>query len=391
MIARLTILAVALGASAFQHTAPRRATTLRRAGTGDYLEGLSLPPDKQAVLEETVSELKEALTSEPVAPLTVAAVTSPPTVAEWRAQCDESGVVSFYDAGVRLSAPAASPAAEVAAKAAVAAPAEDAERATVIAGAALLAAGAAALGLDLEVATLAATVAAAVSVFEEESSFSQLLASVGRLGKSTLDGVAAFDAETGLSESLKDLASSDAPPKAAKAPPPPPPKEAKGPFAFLKGEPEKPPPPPPASSPFDFFTKEKAPPKPYASAYMRTKMSIKEAPKKAEKTDAPFSFFKSAPKPAPKAAPAPAAKPAFSFFKAAPKEAPAPAPAKKEPAFGLFAAKKPPATMAAPAASKPAFVPPALRKAAEASQAAARQKQAAADARRKQRLDARRK
>ena len=137
--------------------------------------------------------------AEVVAAMPEATGGKPLSVAAWRALCDARGAVSFYDAGVRLGGAASTPAeaAPVEAPSAAAAEPDDATPddpddaiATALAGTAILGLGAAALGVDLEVATFAAGAAALVSLGDETSSISQLTRSVGRLGQSAVDASA---------------------------------------------------------------------------------------------------------------------------------------------------------------------------------------------------------
>ena len=74
------------------------------------------------------------------------------------------------------------------------------------AGAAALAAGAVGLGVDVELATVAAGAAAVVSALDEESSVGQLTRSLGRLALSTFEGAKRFDAEVGVTDAIKGKA-----------------------------------------------------------------------------------------------------------------------------------------------------------------------------------------
>ena len=74
------------------------------------------------------------------------------------------------------------------------------------AGAAALAAGAVGLGVDVELATVAAGATAVVSALDEESSVGQLTRSLGRLALSTFEGAKRFDAEVGVTDAIKGKA-----------------------------------------------------------------------------------------------------------------------------------------------------------------------------------------
>lgn len=121
-----------------------------------------------------------------------------------------------------VEAPAATPAPAPAASggyanpAAVEAPAEDISsfvgetmtpeynsETAAVAGAALLAAGAVAVGLDIELASIAAVATAAVAVANETSSVGQLTRAVGKLGLLGYNRYKDWDEESGFSNKLK--------------------------------------------------------------------------------------------------------------------------------------------------------------------------------------------
>ena len=74
---------------------------------------------------------------------------------------------------------------------------------TAVAGAALLAAGAAAVGLDIEIATVAAVATAAVAIADEKSSLGQLTRAVGTVGVSGYNELKKLDEENGFSSALR--------------------------------------------------------------------------------------------------------------------------------------------------------------------------------------------
>ena len=80
---------------------------------------------------------------------------------------------------------------------------EYAPETTAVAGAALLAAGAAAVGLDIEIATVAAVATAAVAIADEKSSLGQLTRAVGTVGVSGYNELKKLDEENGFSSALR--------------------------------------------------------------------------------------------------------------------------------------------------------------------------------------------
>ena len=80
---------------------------------------------------------------------------------------------------------------------------EYAPETTAVAGAALLAAGAAAVGLDIEIATVAAVATAAVAIADETSSLGQLTRAVGTVGVSGYNELKKLDEENGFSSALR--------------------------------------------------------------------------------------------------------------------------------------------------------------------------------------------
>ena len=80
---------------------------------------------------------------------------------------------------------------------------EYAPETTAVAGAALLAAGAAAVGLDIEIATVAAVATAAVAIADETSSLGQLTRAVGTVGVSGYNELKNWDEENGFSSALR--------------------------------------------------------------------------------------------------------------------------------------------------------------------------------------------
>ena len=80
---------------------------------------------------------------------------------------------------------------------------EYAPETTAVAGAALLAAGAVAVGLDIEIATVAAVATAAVAIADEKSNVGQLTRAVGTVGVSGYNELKNWDEENGFSSALK--------------------------------------------------------------------------------------------------------------------------------------------------------------------------------------------
>ena len=80
---------------------------------------------------------------------------------------------------------------------------EYAPETTAVAGAALLAAGAVAIGIDIELATVAAVATAAVAIADEKSNVGQLTRAVGTVGVSGYNELKNWDEENGFSSALK--------------------------------------------------------------------------------------------------------------------------------------------------------------------------------------------
>ena len=121
-----------------------------------------------------------------------------PTKKAWRA-------LRVAESGAEHSAPPAAPTLEGdAAEHAI--PSATTLDPNAFAGAAALAAGAVGLGVDVELATVAAGAAAVVSALDEESSVGQLTRSLGRLALSTFEGAKRFDAEVGVTDAIKGKA-----------------------------------------------------------------------------------------------------------------------------------------------------------------------------------------
>ncbi|CAH0380062.1 unnamed protein product [Pelagomonas calceolata] len=80
---------------------------------------------------------------------------------------------------------------------------EYAPETTAVAGAALLAAGAVAIGIDIELATVAAVATAAVAIADEKSNIGQLTRAVGTVGVSGYNELKNWDEEAGFSSALK--------------------------------------------------------------------------------------------------------------------------------------------------------------------------------------------
>ena len=398
MVRAFVYLATILGfASAWQHS---RAGCQRGRVVLKAEEKPWVPPtpadwqEDKAALGSTPSWLASAAAP----PAKAAEAVAAPTAEAWRQTCDSDGVVSWYGFGLRLSAAApaeappriattvATPEASAAiaqseAPEAAMAPAGAADGPiSTVAGVAVLAAGATALGLDAELAAILAAGAAAASLSNEESNFAQLTRSVGKLARATaqpvVDGVSDELARREREKPARDLFPSN---DAGRV--------------FQKPAPARKPAPEPTPAPAPAF-----------SLFGGGKPAATPAPKPA----APFSFG-AKPKPAAKPTPAPASKPAFGLFGSKPAATPAPAP-KKAP-FSLFgapktpaappppppknnwlsfgkAAKAPPAEKRPPPAAgagKTNFVPPALRSAAAASRKKSEEQQRAAEASRKRR------
>ena len=80
---------------------------------------------------------------------------------------------------------------------------EYAPETTAVAGAALLAAGAVAVGIDIEIASVAAIATAAVAIADEKSNVGQLTRAVGTVGVSGYNELKNWDEEAGFSSALK--------------------------------------------------------------------------------------------------------------------------------------------------------------------------------------------
>mmetsp|Transcript_16564 Transcript_16564/g.51550 ORF Transcript_16564/g.51550 Transcript_16564/m.51550 type:complete len:409 (+) Transcript_16564:61-1287(+) len=379
---------------------PNQPHTLRLRelkATDDYLSGLGSASAPLPASEAPLAAAKEFA-----------------TVEAWREACAATGVVSFYDAGVRLTeeleavvaaGPAKSSEPKLAAgpaksgepklaavseleaatvakieaatgtepePAPVAGPTtaieeSRADKGTAVAGAAVIAATFAGLGLDADLAVLASIATAAFAVSDPTTSLGQLTRSVGRIASRALDAAkpAAADAISRLGDAAPDAPAARKPSSKPKLPAKPRlPATPRLPAlptlknnALKLGEPEKKPAAPKAGI-FDFL-KATPPPPPRAG---------------------PFDFFKPADAPPP---PPPAKKSPFDFFQSAPEPPAATTPEKK----ALFDFSPATTTTARPKPAAP-VIPAALRKATGAARARAAEKSRAAADARKRKIDA---
>ena len=187
------------------HNTPSTRTTVRLSNYLDQISGADAAAAEADRLSSQaaalVASIKEEKETSPLPP--PVAVAPAPVAAPTPAAAEEKTPAPAADRLASRLSRVPPPAEDIDSFVSETLTPEYAPETTAVAGAALLAAGAAAVGLDIEIATVAAVATAAVAIADEKSSLGQLTRAVGTVGVSGYNELKKLDEENGFSSALR--------------------------------------------------------------------------------------------------------------------------------------------------------------------------------------------